>query len=315
MLKWENILTDTPVETSKSTFLVEEPNSTLYAYYLQENVTQDQNCLITLGDYSSPPWSDLKQSLTNKKVDRIGVIHFPQVGAMAFWSLLNEQKCQILAPVHHEVVKYPKPNFTVQETADSLIFHMSPPEEIHVPADISHIVGDVTKYMCYRVVLRLDAFALEYITYEETLEVPKPATTGTYDIYCVGYIHEGEAVSEDSDHVELFIQGVQDTWPGPEASSDVCITDIAITEDNKIRVTRSDGHQITSDKAVNTTDIYPVSAMFSSDGFLTIVLNNGQSIKTDNSIPVDTYVNQIQELEDTLAAAAELVDEINGEVV
>ena len=81
--------------------------------------------------------------------------------------------------------------------------------------------------------------------------MPKPLTTGTYDIYCVGYIHEGEAVSEDSNHVYLNVVGTQEDWPGPTEGSDIFVTDIEVTEENKVHIKRSDGFEKTSEASVN----------------------------------------------------------------
>ena len=154
----------------------------------------------------------------------------------------------------------------------TLIFTISPPIDYDIGEDeedtsgwtSGNIVEDFTdgstgtvnislEYMCYRIILRLGDFAHEYITYDQILEVPKPQTTGTYDIYCVGYIHEGEAVSEDSNHVYLDIVGTQEDWPGPQENSDIFIKDLEITTDNKVRFMRSDGFTKDSDNSVDFT--------------------------------------------------------------
>lgn len=280
MLNWETILNTSPNEEVQTTHMAEEPNNKLYQYVKEDPFTWDRFTQIDMGDYTNPSWGEKAQHLTTKKVRRIGIKHFPQTGAIGFWSLLNEQKSQILAPVHHEVQKYAKPNFRIEETAETLVFHISSPEDINVPSNLVDIVGSDVKYLCFRIILRLDAFALEYITYEETLEVPKPKTTGTYDIYCVGYIHEGEAVSEDSDHYALYIEGTRDTWPGPEGDIDLYLTEVDITATGKISVTRSDGFK-----------------------------------QQTNNTYLENLSKRVKALEDTLGEAVSLVDEINGEVV
>lgn len=232
------------VLSERSTTLQEmignEPDNSLYKYFLEDsNSASDQKVQIVYSNYDSLVWGEVAKHLTSQKVKRIGIKTFPQVGAIGFFTLLNEERSKILAPVHHKVTKYATPTFTVKETDTTFIFHCSSPK-------------DVT-YVCYRIILRLDKFAHEYITYEETLEVPKPATTGTYDIYCVGYIHEGEAVSEDSTHYSVGVVGTQEDWPGPQENSDIFVRDIEITEENKVRFIRSDGFDKTSDNTVNFT--------------------------------------------------------------
>lgn len=179
-----------------------EPDNSLYKYFLESNKqTHDQEAQVKYSNYDTLSWSRISKSLTSQKVRRIGIKTFPQVGAIGFFTLLNEERSKILAPVHYKAKKYASPIFTFEETDTTFVFHCSSPK-------------DVT-YICFRIILRLNDFALEYVTYEETLEVSKPATTGTYDIYCVGYIHEGEAISEDSQHYSVAIEGTQTEWPGP----------------------------------------------------------------------------------------------------
>lgn len=217
-----------------------EPDNSLYKYFLEDsNNASDQEAQIVYSNYDSLVWGEMAKHLTSQKVRRIGIKTFPQVGAVGFFTLLNEERSKILAPVHHKVTKYATPTFTVEETDTTFIFHCNSPKDV--------------AYACYRIILRLEKFAHEYVTYEETLEVPKPATTGTYDIYCVGYVHEGEAVSEDSTHYSVDVVGTQEDWPGPQENSDIFVKDIEITEENRVRFIRSDGFDKTSDNGVNFT--------------------------------------------------------------
>lgn len=240
MLNIEQQIVLSERSTTSQEMIGNEPDNSLYKYFLEDNNSaSDQKAQIVYSNYDSLVWGEVAKHLTSQKVRRIGIKTFPQVGAIGFFTLLNEERSKILAPVHHKVTKYATPTFTVEETDTTFIFHCSAPK-------------DVT-YVCYRIILRLDKFAHEYITYEETLEVPKPATTGTYDIYCVGYIHEGEAVSEDSNHISLSIVGTSTEWPGPMQGSDLFITDVEITNENKVHIRRSDGFEKTSDRGVDLT--------------------------------------------------------------
>lgn len=271
MLNWETVLDTTPNDETETTYIAMEPNNKLYQYRRDADIALDRPTLVAQGDYSSLLWGADQQSLTtNNKVRRIGIKHFPQIGAIGFWTLLNEERSQILAPVHYEAAKYAKPNFTVEETSDTFIFHMGSPTD----------VSNSTKYKCFRIILRLGKFALEYVTYEETLEVPKPTTTGTYDIYCIGYVHEGEAVSEDSTHYYIDVAGTQTEWPGPDASSDLYVTDVEVTQENKINIRRSDGFTKDSDNIIPV----PIAATFLEDGKLQITLSNGSVVTTDNAL-------------------------------
>lgn len=267
MLNWETIIDTTPDEKASISHLAEEPNSVLWQYYIENDRTSDRGATISMGDYSNPPWGKDMRHLTAQKVRRIGVKHFPQIGAIGFWTLLYEERSKILAPIHGKSKKYTAPSLNVTEKTDTILFKCTSPKDI--------------QYVCYRIILRLNQFAVEYITYEDTIEVPKPQTTGTYDIYCVGYIHEGEAVSEDSNHTYLDIVGTREDWPGPQENNDIYIKDIEVTEDNKVKFLRSDGHDKESGNVIPVVE----SLTFLTDGKLQITFNNGNVITSKNAPP------------------------------
>lgn len=295
MLTWETKINTTPTVTTKAAHMAEEPNSNLWEYYVDADLASDRSSLITLGNYVDPHWSVPSRHLTSQKVKRIGIKHFPQVGAIGFFTYLNEERSKILAPVHVKTKKYTAPSITVTENETSLIVVISPPIDYGADksddlfSDGSDIFDDgdngevntKLKYICHRVIVRLDKFAIEYITYENTIDIPKPVTTGTYDIYCVGYIHEGEAVSEDSNHVYVDIAGSQTDWPGPMEGSDLYITDVEVTDENKVHIRRSDGFQKDSDNLIPV----PVSMTFLKDGKLQMTLNTGEVVISNNSSP------------------------------
>lgn len=290
MLTWETQINTTPTVTTKAAHMAEEPDSNLWEYYIDADRTSDRSSLITLGNYIDPQWKASSKHLTSQKVKNIGIKSFPQVGAIGFFTFLNEERSKILAPIHVKSKKYTAPSINVIENDTTLTIVISPPIDYGVDdsggSDIfddgdGGTINEKIKYICHRVILRLDQFALEYVTYENILEVDKPVTTGTYDIYCVGYIHEGEAVSEDSNHVYLDITGTYDTWPGPVEGSDLYITDVEVTDENKVHIRRSDGFQKDSDNIIPA----PISMTFLNDGRLQMTLNTGDTVTSNNASP------------------------------
>ena len=284
-----------PPSLVKALQIAMEPKSDIYQYYVNNNRTGDKQSHTEYSVYDNLPWSKEAKHLTSQKVKRIGIKHFPQIGAIGFFTLLHEERSKILAPIHVKSKKYTAPSIVVTELDTTLQIVISPPidygadDNDDIFSDGSDIFDDgddgtinsKIKYVCHRVILRLDQFAHEYITYENVIEVPKPQTTGTYDIYCVGYIHEGEAVSEDSNHVYLDIVGTQEDWPGPMEGSDLYITDVEVTDENKVHIRRSDGFQKDSDNPIPV----PVSMTFLKDGKLQMTLNTGEVVTSNNSSP------------------------------
>lgn len=249
-----------------------EPKNDIWQYYIENNRAACKKAQVTNANYDSLTWAVSPQTLPiQQRVRRIGIKTFPQVGAIGFFTLLNEERTKILAPIHTQTKKYNAPTLQVVDNGTTLSFTITDPKNTDSTTEI--------KYVCYRIILRLGDFAQEYITYEHSLEVDKPATTGTYDIYCVGYIHEGEAVSEDSNHVYLAITGTRDTWPGPVEGSDLFITDVEITDENKVHIRRSDGFQKDSDNLIPV----PTAATFLDSGKLMLTFNNGQTVVSNNA--------------------------------
>ena len=87
----------------------------------------------------------------------------------------------------------------MEQDTDTLTFTITPPTDI--------------TYLAYKVFLRNDDFTIEYTTYENILVVPKPDVKGTYDIYCIGYVNEGEITSFESNIITLSLTGIYTEWP------------------------------------------------------------------------------------------------------
>lgn len=173
--------------------LSNEPKNEIYQFYIVDNLTADKMAQLERANYNTLQWSKQVSHITKAKVKRIGIKSFPRIGAIAFYSLLYEDRSFVLAPLFIQSERQPKPSFSVAQAENSLTFTMQSPEDI--------------TYMCWRVVLRCGHTAFEYVTYADTLTIENPYLSGTYDCYCVGYVGEGEATSADSDHVTLNLVG------------------------------------------------------------------------------------------------------------
>lgn len=179
--------------------LVNEPDNELVQYYVTDNSLAEDKCTnIVLSNYSELNWKNKKRRLTLRKVSRIGLKHFPGIGAIAYFKYEYENRSMILCPVNINKTQFTSPTLKAIVSGDDLIFTIIPPEDI--------------TYKCYRIILRNGYFAYEYITYENTLTVPKPEVNGTYTMYCIGYINEGEAISFDSNRLNLTITTGQESF-------------------------------------------------------------------------------------------------------
>lgn len=215
----------------KNLYIGNEPSNNIYQYYANNTIAGDKLAKVVLSNYNLS-WNSESRSITSQRVSSLGIKTFPQVGAIGFFVSYNDDRSFILSPVHLDSDRTDKPTLAVAVNDDSITFN---------------ITNDTAyNYMCYRIVMRLGNFAIEYVTYDTSLTVDLPEESGTYDIYCVGYIAEGSAVSSDSDHKNISIIG----------------TGISPTDDNLVSI---------------------IGAHFDANGYLIIRNSDGSTIVSDNT--------------------------------
>lgn len=197
-------LTDNPNNVTpfyvKKLFIGNEPNNELIQYYIipEINMQEDKQSKIELANYDILNWGNKRRRLTTRKIIDLGIKTFPTYGAIGFFTYKYQDKSMLLCPVNISNKKFTAPILSMSENGNSLIFTIIPPKDI--------------TYECYRIILRCDYFAYEYVTYTQSLTIPKPEVKGNYEIYCIGYENEGEAISFDSNTLSLTITEGQDSF-------------------------------------------------------------------------------------------------------
>ena len=269
MLKFNTVL---PVSTQQGSkhagnlYIGNEPSNDIYQYYVNNSIAGDKRANVTLSNYNLT-WQGESRSITSQRVKSLGVKTFPQVGAIGFFVSYYDDRSFILSPVHIDSGRTDKPSLTVTVNSNSITFDIA--------NDTSY------EYMCYRIVMRLGHFAIEYVTYEPSLTVALPEETGTYDVYCVGYITEGSAVSSDSDHqlIPLVGTGVNPYTNGTYLD----IIGAHFDTQGYLVLRRSDGTFITSDNTFisqydTLESMSRVIGLFPDDITLNERYNNGETL-------------------------------------
>lgn len=233
----------------------------------------------TYTDYDELVWSSKSSSrITRQKIDRLGIKVFPNIGGIAHYKLAYRNLSRLLVPINYVQHKYQAP--TLQATVYDTYIHfvITPPDQTNTPE------SELITYNAYRICMQWNEFTLEYVTYETEYDAPIPETTGTYACWCIGYVHEGEAWSNDSNILALNIQGIRPDWPDvTPGSEDIYINQLHFTDDGKIVGSLTNGAEVTSDN--EAPDISIESLHFNSDGKLVAVLTNGNEIISDNASP------------------------------
>lgn len=176
-----------------------EPNSSIYNYFIREERALDTHSGHVLGQYDSIAFIDEERHLTTKSVDRIGIKNFPGIGGIGFYRDAYSDDSRVVAPIHIQTRQLSAPVLQAITVEDNMLhIIIAPPDDI--------------TYDCYRVVVRQDAFAFEYIVYKTDYRVDPPTVTGTYQCYCIGYDESTGVVSEPSNEVELVVTVGNPDW-------------------------------------------------------------------------------------------------------
>ena len=164
-------------------------------------------------DYDTIEWGMPGARVTRKRIDRLGVKAFPNIGAIAHYKLFGQNISRILAPVNYKTAKTNPPGLdAVINTDDTITFTITPPASTG---------SDGITYMCYRITMQLGFNRLEYVTYDTVITVPKVHTTGEYICWATGYVNEGEITSVDSNELILELDGDSDSWPSVMPGSEM----------------------------------------------------------------------------------------------
>ena len=202
-----------PKVVKQLSIIHESADGELVQYYIDpNNKTEGDKATFAIGvydkdtqtysyhDYDEVIWNKPKKRITSQKIDRLVLKAFPNVGAIASYKLAYRNISRIIVPVNHRATKYEAPTLKAVINADNTVtFTFTPPKNI--------------TYQCYRVILSMGIRQLEYVSYETTLTIPQVLCTGTYDIYCIGYVNEGEITSFESNIITLSLTGIYSEWP------------------------------------------------------------------------------------------------------
>lgn len=235
------------LETGAQPYIAYEPDSTLYNYFVDSERAMDRNTFVEQGVYDGVEFTDLQRHLTTRAVSRIGIKHFPGIGAIGFYKDAYSFDNRIVAPIHSRTSYYKAPTLVKAEVLDGKLHVVIEP-----PDDIT--------YNCYRIVARQGAFAFEYITYKLDYSVDLPTVRGSYSVYCIGYDEDNGSVSEDSNELTLEVPVGTSTWSPLLDETSVLQTDLSVLRE-KIEVIndRTDALEdnvLLLDEKTDTTDAH-----------------------------------------------------------
>lgn len=158
-------------------FIGHETDNTLIKYFLKNKRLGNKSCSPLGDNYDSLNFIDEPGRITANVVKDFGIKSFPHVGAFGFYTPLYHPTSIVVVPINRKGEERTAPEVTITDTGTT----------IHV-----EIVGDHT---CYRVAVRLDAFATEFITYATSFDFT-PMYTGDCIITIIGHSNEISVTSK-----------------------------------------------------------------------------------------------------------------------
>lgn len=184
----------------RTPYLIQEPDNRIFQYYIlpQKNTVWDKQSNIPLGQYNPLPWGKPNRHLTMRAASKIGVKHFPQIGAIGFYKDLYTSQSTILCPVHEEQETYDPPTLSAALNGKEVNIKITPSVE--------------SVYTCYRIVMRSGYFAVEYILYNLEESVDAPLVKGEYEVYAIGHNESTGTYSSWSNIVKLTVTEGKSTW-------------------------------------------------------------------------------------------------------
>lgn len=167
-LTFENTLTFTD---GNKTCHSHEPNNTFTEFYLGETRVGNKDADPVYGNFSALSFVGKPRRLTHQPVKNFGVKTFPHVGSYGFYTPIYSPTSFVVIPINRQQSTDAAPVVTLTDTGT----------DIHVEIEGNHT--------CYRIEVRLDYFATEFITYDTNFYFT-PMYTGTCTITVTGFSNE-----------------------------------------------------------------------------------------------------------------------------
>lgn len=248
-------------QTFTQTCMGHEKNDTLVQYGLVDKRQKNDRVVQEYLNYGDIDWETFPAVMSPQAIKKLGIKSFPHIGGIGFYSLEYENRSVILAPIFidESADRYIAPTLAWTTTDTEIDFTITDPQ-------------DVT-FDCYRITVRREFFAEEYVVYDKSLVVPAPPT-GEYQIGICAYIedrlatslreYENIAIVSSNEpyapHITKFVQSINDIHPGTAGNVEVNAPDIPFVDASYIADNVKD--------AIVETNVITLEVVLSKDDWL-----------------------------------------------
>lgn len=173
-LIFKKILT---LNDGSKTFLSHEPTNDFIEYYMDGKRISNKSTKPFMGDFDDLTLRREPRRMTSQAVVDFGIKTFPKIGSYGYYTPMYTPGSMVVIPINrlHQFSSIPVVTVTDVDP------------EIHL--DISG------NYDCYRIVIRNDYVATEFITYNKEFDFI-PMYTGTCTLSVIGHLDEIAVTSQ-----------------------------------------------------------------------------------------------------------------------
>lgn len=185
ILIFENALTFTD---GQETFCGEEPSGLFTKFFISASRLGNKSCYPFMGQFDALTFAEEPRKITPELVGDFGIKTFPHFGAYGFYTPQYASTSLVVIPINktNNAAKQPAPEVIVTDTGTTI--HLA-------------ITGD---YECFRIIVRLAAFAAEFITYDDQFDF-LPMYTGDCSITVIGFSNEISIQSEPYIEIKTLV--------------------------------------------------------------------------------------------------------------
>jgi len=185
LLTFENALTFTD---GQETFCGEESNGLFIEFFLSSGRLGNKSCYPPTGQFNDLTFVDEPRRITPELVKDFGIKTFPHFGIYGFYTPQYSPTSIVVIPINknNNAAKHPAPEVVITDTGTTI--HLA-------------ITGD---YECFRIIVRLTAFATEFVTYDDQFDF-LPMYTGDCSITVIGFSNEISIQSEPYIEIKTLV--------------------------------------------------------------------------------------------------------------
>jgi hypothetical protein len=191
--------------------LAQEPDALFTKFFISSGRLSNEATKVDGGVFSDLGFRHTPRLITAQPVVDFGIKAFPHIGAYGFYTPKYRQTSIAVVPIYRDNVLYPAPIVTLTDTGTMIQVSISNEEDV--------------AYECYRIVIRHDDLAAEFVTYNTEFDF-MPMFDGECFITVRGHTNEISVTSDAFETDMVLEKRTTDFYSGYVRSVDGMLPDV-----------------------------------------------------------------------------------------